>query len=211
MRGGEFDWSRLIKETTGCCDSAFMRDMRSRRDRAGVDGSMGYFDAAVLFALVKMYRPGVAVETGTHTGMSSAFILAAMRDGGVADGVLHTIDRRTDAAVASIVPDELRGDLARFQGEVSSWLDGPTVPATIDLFLHDSTHRKAHQRWEFDAFWPRIRSGGLLVSHDVDMNSAFTDFVLNTYVHTDHGQTDWARTSHAAWGRLGGIGFIVKR
>jgi hypothetical protein len=31
--------------------------------------------------------------------------------------------------------------------------------------------------WEFRQFWPRLRDGGLLVSHDVQMNAAFPEFV----------------------------------
>jgi len=37
--------------------------------------------------------------------------------------------------------------------------------------------------WEFRQFWPRLRDGGLLMSHDVQMNSAFPEFIASTYAH----------------------------
>jgi cephalosporin hydroxylase len=50
-------------------------------------------------------------------------------------------------------------------------------------FLHDSSHSYEHMLWEFRQFWPRLRDGGLLVSHDVQMNAAFPEFVTKTYAH----------------------------
>ena len=38
-------------------------------------------------------------------------------------------------------------------------------------------------RLEFRPFWPRLRNGGLLVSHDAQMNAAFHEFVTKTYAH----------------------------
>jgi predicted O-methyltransferase YrrM len=206
-----FDWTTLLGETQACLESAFMHEMSGRRREAGVQGSMGSFDAAVLFALTKACRPRIALETGSYTGMSSTFILHAMHEARILDAELHTIDRRNDATIVSLVPDRLRRGLVCHHGEVRELLDAGRLPAEIDLFLHDSTHRYAYQRWELDAFWPRIRRGGLLVSHDVDMNGSFADFIGQTYVHDEGGQTDWTRTAHALWGRLGGLGFAIKR
>jgi hypothetical protein len=47
----------------------------------------------------------------------------------------------------------------------------------IDLFIHDSLHTYANMTWEFQAVWPYLRAGGVLISDDVDGHSAFSDFV----------------------------------
>ncbi|PYJ19175.1 MAG: hypothetical protein DME94_00575, partial [Verrucomicrobia bacterium] len=66
--------------------------------------------------------------------------------------------------------------------------------------------------WEFRQFWPRLRDGGLLMSHDVQMNSAFPEFIASTYAHDKKtGRRDAQRTSHYEWGRWGYIGFAVKK
>jgi cephalosporin hydroxylase len=80
------------------------------------------------------------------------------------------------------------------------------------MFLHDSSHSYRHMLWEFRAFWPRLRDGGLLVSHDVHMNAAFPEFVAKTYAYDKKtGRLDAQRTSHYEWGRWGYIGFVIKR
>jgi hypothetical protein len=67
-------------------------------------------------------------------------------------------------------------------------------------------------RWEFHQFWRRLAEGGLLVSHDVHMNAAFTKFVTDTYAHDKKsGHLDLQRTSHYEWGRWGYIGFVIKK
>jgi len=52
----------------------------------------------------------------------------------------------------------------------------------------------------------------LLVSHDVQMNAAFPEFIVRTYAHDKRtGRRDAGRTSHYEWGRWGYIGFAIKR
>jgi len=192
-----------------CSRSPFAEDLVRRRASLGLTGAMGQFDAAVLYALVTLTRPRVAVETGTHIGMSAAFVLQAMHDAGVADGRLLSIDTRRTETTAVLVPDALRDRLTLVTGDVAEVAESAT-PDTIDLFLHDSTHRYSHQLWEFDTFWPRLRSGGVLASHDVDLNASFVDFVSRTYRHDARGRADAPRRLHATWGRLGLIGFAIK-
>src|SRR5438552_1269813 len=53
---------------------------------------------------------------------------------------------------------------------------------------------------------------GLLVSHDVNLNAAFPEFVAKTYAHNKKtGRLDARRTSHYEWGRWGYIGFVIKK
>jgi len=50
------------------------------------------------------------------------------------------------------------------------------------------------------------------VSHDVQMNAAFPEFVAKTYAHDKKtGRRDAQRTSHYEWGRWGYIGFAIKK
>jgi predicted O-methyltransferase YrrM len=98
------------------------------------------------------------------------------------------------------------------RGKVEDFLKRNQLPRSIDMFLHDSSHSYRHMLWEFRQFWPHLRDGGLLVSHDVQMNAAFPEFVSNTYTHDKKtGRRDAQRTSHYEWGRWGYIGFAIKK
>ena len=46
----------------------------------------------------------------------------------------------------------------------------------IDIFLHDSDHSYQNMLWEFQTAWTYLKAGGLLLSHNIDYNDAFSDF-----------------------------------
>ena len=51
-----------------------------------------------------------------------------------------------------------------------------TSLGAVNAFLHDSDHSYENMMFEFEAAWPKILTGGFLVSDDVKWNDAFIDF-----------------------------------
>jgi predicted O-methyltransferase YrrM len=175
---------------------------------------MGALDCATLYGLTRWLRPVVAVESGGFIGMSSAFILKALADEKLADSKLYSIEFSEDCEHGALIPEELRssGEFIALPGRTEDFLKSDELPRSIDMFLHDSSHSYHHMLWEFRQFWPRLRDSGLLVSHDVQMNAAFPEFVTKTYAHEKKsGRRNAARTSHHEWGRWGYIGFAIKK
>ncbi len=208
--GEKWNWSKLLRVMAEVQESPFMAEMLARREASGSASPMGKTDAALLYALARWARPRVVVETGGFLGMSSAFLLKAMADAGVQGGKLLSIEWSADIDHGSLIPENLRSGYEPLIGRVEDFMKSRALPETIDFFLHDSSHRLKHMLKEFRYFYPRLRPGGVLASHDVDMSAAFTTFVTETYVHDKLGQTDVRRTSHDLWGRLGNLGFVVK-
>lgn len=148
----------------------------------------------VIYVLVRALRPTVVVETGVAVGVSSACILAALERNGM--GQLHSVDlpnyERTyltalgirPAAMLQegktsgfIVPESLRSRWHLHLGNSRDLL--PQVLSKlkdVEVFLHDSEHTYEAMTFEFETVWPRLSSGGLLLSDDVIWNSAFPDF-----------------------------------
>jgi predicted O-methyltransferase YrrM len=118
------------------------------------------------------------VETGVAQGVTTAVILQAMAENG--GGRLYSIDVpppvADDGYVGSLVPDRLRSSWTLRTGFSQREL-APLLAEleTIDLFLHDAEHRYETQIEEYEQAWPRLRSGGPLVTDDVD-TPAFMDF-----------------------------------
>ena len=194
--------------------SDFMAEMIRRRDAYGGEGVMGALDCATLYGLTRWLRPAVVVESGGFIGMSSAFILKALADENIAAAKLYSIELSGDCEQGALVPDELRSS-RRFipmHGRIEDFLKRDQLPRPIDMFLHDSSHSYRHMLWEFRKFWPLLRDGGLLLSHDVQMNAAFSEFIASTYAHDKKtGRRDVHRTSHYEWGRWGYVGFAIKK
>lgn len=134
--------------------------------------------AATTYALIKLLKPEVVVETGVGAGVSSWTILEAMEENNV--GRLISIDLPTPNTellpeVGYLVPGGLRrrwdlriGPSRRLLPQVLEEF------VEIDLFQHDSRHSYSNQLREYRAAWPFIKSGGVLVSDDVS-NDALHD------------------------------------
>ena len=130
------------------------------------------------------------MESGGYLGMSSAFILKALADEGLTSAKIYSIEWNKDCPHGILIPDELRDQFVPLTGDVRDLVKGDQIPKSIDMFLHDSSHRLQHMLWEFREFWKRLRDGGLLVSHDVHFNAAFPEFIAKTYAHEKHGLLD---------------------
>jgi predicted O-methyltransferase YrrM len=205
-------WEVIARFSAEIRASEFMAEMMRRRDRHGSQGLMGALDCATLYALTRWHRPAVVVESGGFVGLSAAFILQALADEGLTKARLYSIESSGDCEMGALIPDQLRPQFVPLRAKVEDVVRGDKLPGSIDMFLHDSSHRYRHMMWEFQEFWPRLRDGGLLVSHDVHMNAAFPKFVANTCAHDKKtGLMDLQRTSHHEWGRWGYVGFIVKK
>jgi predicted O-methyltransferase YrrM len=208
-------WDAIARFAAEIRASDFMAEMIRRRDGYGSEGVMGALDCATLYGLTRWLRPAAIVESGGYIGMSSAFILKALADEKLAAAKLYSIELSQECEQGALIPDQLRsasGGFVPMRGKLEDFLKRNELPPSIDMFLHDSSHSYRHMLWEFRQFWPRLRDGGLLMSHDVQMNAAFLEFVANTYAHDKKtGRRDSQCTSHHEWGRWGYIGFAVKK
>jgi predicted O-methyltransferase YrrM len=148
-----------------------------------------------LFAITRSVRPKTVVETGVLYGHSSAAILAALED--VGTGRLISIDlppekhrtvmsdqrclqigiSRNGISVGSAVPMSLRSNWTLQFGnslDVLPKILGEERP--ISMFVHDSLHTYDHMTAEFHLGYDALEPGGLLISDDIDYNSAWSDF-----------------------------------
>lgn len=145
---------------------------------------------AVLYALCRRLKPGKVVETGVAGGVSSSYILCALEENQF--GCLYSIDltwRRYGAYSRQpeerhsgwLIPAYLKHRWQLILGKSSERLL-PLLEQlkTIDMFLHDSEHTYQNMFWEYETAWMYLKSGGILLSHNIDMNDAFADFCKNT-------------------------------
>jgi len=145
-----------------------------------------------LYGVVRWFGPNVVLETGVHFGASSAFILSALAFNGrgklhsidlpnasyvTADGRIHSDPLPVGAEPGFVVPLNLRDQWKLTLGDVKDML--PLVLQQIprvDLFFHDSAHTYDVMRFEYETIWTKLAREGLLLSDNVECNSAFLDF-----------------------------------
>jgi Methyltransferase domain len=140
------------------------------------------YRSAYLYCVARRLKPEIMVETGVAGGVSSFAILQAFEENG--KGMLFSIDmpNATHQLPAGqqagfLVPERLRKrwrlTLADSRNELPRLLD---ELKEIDVFCHDSLHTYDHMLFEYELVWPYLRHGGVLLSDDVQENSAFRDF-----------------------------------
>lgn len=176
---------------------------------------------ALLYLATRQLRPSVVVETGVWYGWSSAAILQAIHENGT--GRLVSIDlppaaHRTEVqagaevriglhspsdSVGSSVPERLRDRWQLCLGDSLELL--PRLLETdrpISMFVHDSLHTYEHMTREYNLGFEALQEGGLLVSDDIGLNTAWAEFC------TGHGLAP-VRFSKAEYGS-GMFGFAQK-
>jgi predicted O-methyltransferase YrrM len=133
------------------------------------------------YATIRAFKPKVVVETGVANGVSSAYLLLALRKN--SSGMLYSIEVGDRSYLPPgrengwIVPEFLRDRWVLRFGNSKELL--PKLVAEVqpvDVFIHDSLHSYEHMYWEFRAAFPYLRSGGILISDDALWNRAFPDF-----------------------------------
>jgi predicted O-methyltransferase YrrM len=153
------------------------------------------------YVAVRALVPECIVETGIANGVSSAYILLAIQKNG--KGKLHSIELGdttllpTGAEPGWLVPAWLRAPWQVHIGDTRQLLP-PLLSQCrqVDMFIHDSLHTYDHMLWEYEAAYPALRSGGLLLSDDALWNGAFSDFASKVH------EPDWRI--------LRGVGFLRK-
>jgi len=140
----------------------------------------------VLYALVRISKPEIVVETGVGAGVSSTIILRAMELNGV--GRLYSIDAGLrcfdgiilppNKPIGFIIPQNLKGRWKLIVGYSKDVLE-PLLKELnqIDLFFHDSEHSYENMMYEYETAWKYLKKGGYLVSDNIEWNNAFGEFI----------------------------------
>lgn len=128
------------------------------------------------YALIRAFEPEVVVETGTHLGLGSCAIAAALLRNG--HGRLTTIDIDPGAGYLigqpwAAVVDRRTGNSVELLGELRD----------VDLFLHDSLHTYDYERRELAAVEPNLRPGALVLSDNAHDSAALSDWAERTGRH----------------------------
>jgi hypothetical protein len=146
------------------------------------DASLG----RLCYLAARALRPKSIVETGVCYGVTSSYLLQALKDN--REGHLRSIDlpplgKNGDDYVGWLVPRDLCGRWSLRRG-TSPKLLGPLLKelGAIDLFVHDSLHTYGNMKVEFNLAWPVLRPGGVLIADDIEGNAAFHELSLRTDV-----------------------------
>lgn len=165
------------------------------RDYFGIPHEVGIR----LYTITRALEPETVIETGVCNGLSTMYLLLALRKNG--QGHLHSIDYPyyadealdefraetfegyggaaipADKEPGWIVPDELRDlwnlRIGKSQRELPKLV---TEVQQFDVFLHDSEHSLPCMMFEYELAWEWLSDNGVLLSDDISWNDGFQSF-----------------------------------
>ena len=128
-----------------------------------------------VYALCRLMKPSLVVETGVGQGITSFYILQALHENGT--GHLYSIDlpalhRKAMSSIGCLVPERLKSRWTLRLG-----LSQHILPrllkeiGAVDIFVHDSSHTYWCQLLEYSLAWPSLRPEGILLSDDISNDS----------------------------------------
>ena len=168
----------------------------------GIDSFTQHFESVLefrfyrimLYCLIRRLKPAYVIETGVLHGMTTAFMLEAIRSNEI--GKLVSIDFPSyfetgpanndgyndtlppDKEPGWIIPDRLKKSWDLILGPSQKVLPNYTEAQAeqYDLFIHDSDHSYNNMLFELESGWQNLSPRGVLVCDNIDSNSAFFDF-----------------------------------
>ncbi len=136
----------------------------------GTEVEVGEF----LYSFVKMIKPSVILETGTHFGISSMYMGQACLEN--KKGLVTTLEPSTtiaDVAKSLWVDIEVQDYI---NSVIEKSLDY-TGTHKIDFLFLDSEPNIRFD--EFNKYWPMVRSGGFIAIHDLHPSLSYAEIPIN--------------------------------
>lgn len=146
--------------------------MESQAWAEGWERGISYTSGRIVYNFVRQTKPRKLLETGVAKGVSTSYILSALHANEA--GFLLSVD--TNYKAGFLVNDELKYRWALLHGKSKDILP-KLVCGDLDVFLHDSDHAYDNMMFEYTWAYPRLKVGGVLLSHDINRNNAIFDFV----------------------------------
>ena len=150
------------------------------------------------YALIRIYKPKVIVETGTDKGIGSLLIQKALEKNGY--GILYTLD--IDRHSGSMFDES---DLKKVRFLIGDSIESIKSINDVDLFIHDSDHSDEHERNEYLAVSPKLTQNALVISD----NSHVTDVLFNWSKENNRNFIFIKESPQNHWYQGGGIGISL--
>lgn len=165
--------------------------LRSIESKVESGRRLGYTGGGILaeegwliYALIRVFKPQIVVETGVGAGMSSLFILRALHNN--SNGTLVSIDlpnydkeiypklgKHFDVHVPEslntgwLIPSCLKSRWTLIHGDAREVLPKILKENVVDFFFHDSLHTEEHMKFEYTCALEHLNTNGIIASHDV--------------------------------------------
>jgi hypothetical protein len=170
------------------------------------------FERALIYILIRFFKPENVLETGVYYGGNSSFALRALdknKKGKMtsidfpdydiretsSDSARHSLVGDTELYTPSLrpgfmVPLPLKERWNLFEGDSLAII--PTLDIRFDMYIHDSDHSMQFLSKEMELAWNKLSDDAIFLVDDIDWSNAFYAFCsakrLYPMLFTDNGK-----------------------
>lgn len=149
------------------------RRLKGRPDR---NRTMPFGRRLGWYAVARIVRPRLVVETGVHDGLGSTALLRALERNAEEGSVGELISFEIDPGAGWLIPEAMRSHHRIVLGDSLVQIPAILKHERVDMFIHDSDHRYEHEAAEFEAIADHLNGGAALISDNAHGCTAFADF-----------------------------------
>ena len=163
----------------------------------------------ISYAIVRLRKPGVIFEAGTHDGLAASLMLRALELNAAEgdEGKLISFDRTADAGW--LIPDRLRGDrLNLIIDDVDVRLEPELAIHGVDYFIEDFGNGYPGKGWMVESALAHTRSDELVFLTECDNNPTLSD--IASAAGGSYAQFDEQPINHWWAGHNWGISVLPK-
>ena len=142
------------------------------------DKNVAYGKRLGWYALLRIKKPRIVVETGVDKGFGSCVIAAALMKNAQEGykGYMYGTDINPKAGHLFSPPYSKYGKIL-YGDSVESL---KTLSEQIDFFINDSDHSAAYEMTEYETIKENLTEGALILSDNAHCTSALYDFAMKT-------------------------------
>lgn len=174
-------------------------------ERHFADRRISYGKRLGWYAIARIVKPRVVVETGVEKGLGACVLAAALlrnKDEGFPGNYYDTdIQPR-----AGYLLQGKYADVGRIlYGDSITSLE--TLDATLDLFINDSDHSSQYERREYETIQHKLAEDAIIIGDNAHETRNLLDFAIET----DRDFLFFQEKPYRHWYRGGGIGVAFRR
>jgi predicted O-methyltransferase YrrM len=151
------------------------------------------------YALIRILKPEVVVETGTDKGLGTLLIAQALKEN--SHGKVYSFDIDPFSGILIDLKDW--GNIELVKGDS---IENLKKMEKIDMFIHDSDHSKNHEMSEYESIQKSLSTNSIVISD----NSQFTSALLEWSTKNNRKFLFFKEESKNHWYPGDGIGVSHK-
>jgi predicted O-methyltransferase YrrM len=152
--------------------------MQGSAFRSVSDNRLGYARRLGWYALVRLTKPRVVVETGVDKGLGATVLCAALLRNRAEghEGRYYGTDIDPAAGWLLTAPYAAAGEI--LYGDSIESLDA--LDASVDLFINDSDHSADYEAREYETILPKLSPRGIILGDNAHVTAKLAEFSSRT-------------------------------